>query len=497
MYGETARVVAQTYQQLGLRIRLTPVQFNVYVSTIANQRGVKDMVIQSWGADPGRLDPHFWMDDTNRTDAARNLSFYGDPEFDKLAAAQAVELDPEARLKLVHQAQEVYMRKDPAWHIYHPAATTVFNKLRFPDLKPIEPIGFNYGIHQLLELTPADPNHKELVIGTAWDFTSWNVFAEGSVTRRAHHRYVYDTFTRIGYNAEVVPWAAESWKYASPTQIDITLRPGMKWHDGRPVTVEDAVFSFNFWIKHKPPFWSTINLKNHKAATARDETTFQVELANPSASFVGVDLAFCCLIPKHVWEKLPEGTRPWDWDVVGAKGVIGSGPFKFIQWRRTSETILERHAEHWVPPKIEQFHEIVYSSADAMAAALEKQEIDGAVSLLDPASMKRIAERNPSFLQLMSEPTHQAIMLVPNNSKEPFSDPAFRGALRLATPAQQALQIAAGGFGVLAGAGPLPRPLGKWYNSSLPTPRFDLNAAKKMLADAGYTIKSGRLHFPG
>ncbi|MCC6775822.1 MAG: hypothetical protein IT537_04165 [Hyphomicrobiales bacterium] len=497
MYGETARVVAQSYQQLGLRIRLTPVQFNVYVSTIANQRGVKDMVIQSWGAEPGRLDPHFWMQDTNRTDAQRNLSFYSNPEFDTLAAAQALELDPAKRLQIVHQAQEVFTRGEPAsWHIYHPAATTVFNKSRFPDLKTIAPIGFNYGVHQLIEVTPADPNHKNLVIGTAWDFTSWNVFGEGSVTRRAHHRYVYDTFTRIGYNAEVVPWAATSWTYVTPTQINIKLRPGMKWHDGRPITVEDAVFSFEFWIKHKPPLWSTINIRNHKSAKVIDGETFQVELAQPSAAFVGVDLAFCCLVPKHIWEKLPEGTRPWDWDVMGANAVIGSGPFKFVQWRRTAETILDRNPDHWATPKIERFHEIVYSSADAMAAALEKQEIDAAVSLLDPAGMKRVADRNPSFLSLMSEPTHQAIMLVPNNSKEPFSDPTFRRALRLATPAQQALQIAAGGVGILGGAGPVPKPLGKWYNDALPAPRFDLNGAKKALSDAGYTLKGGRLHFP-
>jgi peptide/nickel transport system substrate-binding protein len=498
MYGDTARVVSQSFQQLGLRVRLTPVQFNVFVSTISNARGVKDMAIISWGAAPERLDPHFWLEDTNKTDARRNLSFYSNAEFDKLAEAQAVELDPKKRRELVFKASHIYAQgAQPQWHIYHPATVTAYNKKRFPTIKSIAPIGINYGLHQLLDLEPADPSHKEFIIGAAWDFTSWNVFAEGSVTRRAHHRYVYDTFTRIGYDAEVVPWAAESWEYVTPTQLNIKLRPGMKWHDGKPVTVDDAVFSFNFWIKHKPPLWSTINLKNQKSAKKIDDQTFQVELVTPSASFVDVDLSFCCLIPKHVWEKLPEGTRPWEWDVVGANGVIGSGPFKFVQWRRTAETLYDRHADHWAAPKIERFHEIVFSSADAMAAALENQEIDAAASLLDQVAMKRVAERSSAFLELMSEPTHQAIMLVPNNSKEPFSDPAFRQALRLATPSQQAFQIAAGGFGVIGGSGPIPRAIKSWYDPSLPEVKYDLNAAKKILADAGYSLKGGRLHFPG
>jgi peptide/nickel transport system substrate-binding protein len=194
---------------------------------------------------------------------------------------------------------------------------------------------------------------------------------------------------------------------------------------------------------------------------------------------------------------LPEGTRPWEWDVVRANAVIGSGPFKFVQWRRTAETIYDRNPDHWAAPKIERFHELVFSSADAMAAALENQDIDAAGSLLDAAGMKRTVERSPKILQLMAEPTHQAIMVMPNTSKEPFSDPAFLRALRVATPSQQAFQIAAGGFGVLGGSGPVPRPLGKWYDESLPLVQYNLNAAKKMLADAGYTLKGGRLHFPG
>jgi peptide/nickel transport system substrate-binding protein len=497
MYGDTARVVSQAFTQLGLRIRLNPIQFNVFVSTISNSRGVKDMAIISWGAAPYRLDPHFWLQDTNKTDARRNLSFYSNPEFDKLADAQALELDPEARRKLVYEASEVFANGvQPSWHIYHPATVTAFNKIRFPHINPIPPLGINYGLHQLLDLTPADPTHKSFVIGEAWDFSSWNVFGEGSVTRRAHHRYVYDTFTRIGYNAEVVPWAAESWKWITPTQLQVKLRSGMKWHDGKPVTVDDAVFSFNFWIKHKPPLWSTINIKNQKSVKKIDDSTFQIELVKPAASFIGVDLAFCCLIPQHIWEKLPEGTRPWEWDVIGANAVIGSGPFKFVQWRRTAETIYDRNPDHWAAPKIDRFHEIVFSSADAMAGALESQDIDAAASLLDQAAMKRIVARNPKTLELMSEPTHQAIMLMPNTSKEPFSDPAFRQALRLATPSQQAFQIAAGGFGVVGGSGPIPRPLGKWYDESLPIVPFDLNAAKKMLADAGYKLKGGRLQFP-
>jgi peptide/nickel transport system substrate-binding protein len=270
----------------------------------------------------------------------------------------------------------------------------------------------------------------------------------------------------------------------------------MKWHDGRPVTVEDAVFGFNFWIKHKPPFWSTVDLKNQKSARKLDDETFQVELVRPSASFVGVDLAFCCLIPKHVWEKLPEGVNPWDWDVAGANGVIGSGPFKLRLWRRTVETIMDRHPDHWAAPKIDGLHEVVFSSADALSAALENQDVDVAVSPLEGLALKRLADRNPGFLKFVQEETHQTIQLSLNNAKEPFSDPAFRRALHLATPKEQIVEIALGGFGEVAGPGPVPRPLGAWFNDKLPSTTFNMQEAKKVLAAAGYTVKGGRLYYP-
>ena len=57
------------------------------------------------------------------------------------------------------------------------------------------------------------------------------------------HRWVYDTFALISYDGKLIPWAAESWQWVDSTHINIKLRKGMKFHDGKLVTVDDALHS--------------------------------------------------------------------------------------------------------------------------------------------------------------------------------------------------------------------------------------------------------------
>src|SRR3546814_6197897 len=68
-----------------------------------------------------------------------------------------------------------------------------------------------------------------------------------------------DRLAFLDENLEVIPWAAESWKRIDDQTWDVTLRDGMEFHDGKPVTVEDLKFTLDFLMKYDRGFFWTAN----------------------------------------------------------------------------------------------------------------------------------------------------------------------------------------------------------------------------------------------
>ena len=87
---------------------------------------------------------------------------------------------------------------------------------------------------------------NKLRVGSASENELWNPFKRMNVGSAGVCRFVYDTYTKISPDFETVPWAAESWRIKDNKTVDITLRAGMKFHDGKPVTAEDVKFTWDY-----------------------------------------------------------------------------------------------------------------------------------------------------------------------------------------------------------------------------------------------------------
>ena len=101
----------------------------------------------------------------------------------------------------------------------------------------------------------------------------------------------------------------------------------MRWHDGKPVTAEDVKFSFDYHKKWKAPFFLPA-LSNVVAVEVPSANTVRIRLENPSAPFVSTVLAGMFLIPKHIWESIPEKAGVDDPLKFANDKPVGSGPFK-------------------------------------------------------------------------------------------------------------------------------------------------------------------------
>jgi len=143
---------------------------------------------------------------------------------------------------------------------------------------------------------------------------------------------------------EPLPELAKSWT-VSPDGLEYVFRlqEGVKWHDGRPFTADDVIFSVTTFNREVAPRLRAV-LSGIAEATAPDPLTVRFVLKQAFQPFLlCFDATALPIVAKHVYEGTdfranPANARP-----------IGTGPFKFVEWQRGNFVRMERNAEYWKP----------------------------------------------------------------------------------------------------------------------------------------------------
>jgi peptide/nickel transport system substrate-binding protein len=304
---------------------------------------------------------------------------------------------------------------------------------------------------------------------------------------------IYDRLFRIGPDGKPVPWGASDMKVVDDNTIDLTIRSGMRWHDGEPVTAEDVKFSFEYHKKWKAPFFLAA-LNNVVAVELPAANTVRIRLENPSAPFVSNVMAVMFLIPKHIWEGIPEKLNLDDPLKFANDMPVGSGPFKFDYWHRGSELKVSAFREHFNPPKCAGMIRIVYGSQDALAAAIEKGECDRSRYILSPALVDRL--KTVKNVVAKGYASHGLYHLSYNNTIKPFDNPAFRQALNHVMPRKMISELVLLGYADPGAS--IISPINEfWHNPAVKVPAEDVKKACDVLAGAGYGWNAqGKLLYP-
>jgi peptide/nickel transport system substrate-binding protein len=197
------------------------------------------------------------------------------------------------------------------------------------------------------------------------EYEVWNIQYTGLTTRAAED-----------FSPE--PGLAESWVENEPgLSYTYTLREGLQWSDGEPLTAEDIAWNIN---TSRDQEWSNyISTVTNLTAEAVDERTVTVTSSVPDPKLPAVEIY---IVPKHIWEEqaTPETIDSYD----GLDGV-GSGPFTISDYRsEESLTMTANEFFHGGRPAIDTIIFRYFSNPDAMVAALQRGEIDAAQGL--PAS---------------------------------------------------------------------------------------------------------------
>jgi peptide/nickel transport system substrate-binding protein len=488
-YEQSARVLADEFEQLGMRVNLEPIQFSTFVQEITVGGNLEDMALGSLGGDPDRLDPNFWVQAMAACESPRNVTNWCNEEYSELAAEQAQTLDEDEREALVYQAQEIFQEEAPWWQISHETNGLLWNNERWENVTSPAPVpAWETTLHPWLDIRPTGDD-RILDWAHSEDLSTYNILTETASV--GWLKLIYDPF--ITYDqSELVPWAAEDWSRIDDTTVELTLRQGMTFHDGQPVTADDAVFSINYMLQLQPPGMSDA-LASIAGAEKVDDLTFRVSLTQPDPAIFTQALTDLVILPQHIWEGVPD---PLQWNPIDSGGVIGSGPFTFGSWTPNQEHVLGVHTAHWAAPDYDGIRRLALGQADAVRSAMVDGTADFASSVLPASAMERLSEEQDN-LDFMEVETFNTIMVWVNHAREPFDDVEFRRAMRLATNKERVALEGWLGFATVAGEGNVPNALGHWHNDELDEIPYNMEEARQVLEDAGYGWDGdGRLHMP-
>lgn len=142
------------------------------------------------------------------------------------------------------------------------------------------------------------------------------------------------------------PLIAEAFKYPDDfSSATYRLDPRAKWHDGKPITAEDVVWSFNFLKSESPNFIRYFANVTEAVAVSEREIEFRFDQkGNRELPLILGDLV---VLPKHWWEGTDARGRKRDITQPGLEPPLGSGAYKIESFKPGSEVIWSRVKDYW------------------------------------------------------------------------------------------------------------------------------------------------------
>lgn len=281
---------------------------------------------------------------------------------------------------------------------------------------------------------------------------------------------IFESLVHTGAGFKAAPEAAESWQYEPRTKTyTFTLRPDLRFHNGRSVDPEDIEFSFAFYRGDKSPFASAFKIIQDVKATASagGRLKVAVKLSHFSDKFLIGDLPSIKILPKA--------------EVLGlgqdfSRALIGTGPFKYIK------TDLNEIRLEGVRAKIRRLTFKVVRDDYTRFQKLLKGEVDFAQAEV-PAEKVKEFEKRPDEFKVFRYPGLTMTYLLLN-----FSDPLLklkdvRSAIAMSVNREEIIQFKMNGLAREATS--ILTPNNPYFSSEIKNPAPDPARAKALINELG------------
>lgn len=288
---------------------------------------------------------------------------------------------------------------------------------------------------------------------------------------------------------EVRPWLASEITWSEDyTSVTLTTREGVKWSDGKDLTADDIAYSYQILVD--TPELNTAALDIKDVAVDGDKVT--VTFGTPM--FAKQDkVLHRFVVPQHVWEGVADPTTETNPDPVG------TGPYTLTSFS-TESVQLDARDDYWGGElAVPTLYYVSYNDNSALTTALANGDADWAQAFL-PNVQSAFVDKDPEHNVYWAPAGLGIDAMFVNTTKKPFDDVAFRQAVNMVIDREQHQQIAReSGVPLLTSVTGLPTPAGDPFISDEfagEEYEVDVDGAKKVLTDAGYTFEGDALIDP-
>jgi len=286
------------------------------------------------------------------------------------------------------------------------------------------------------------------------------------------------------------PWLATEWKWdANYTKLSLTVRDGVKFSDGQPMTADDVAYSFqirkdNEALNSDAIPYGTITASGNKV----DLTFTRSQFTNQNK------ILTVFVIPKHQWSTIKDPSQ----DTL--KSPIGTGPYTVKSFTPQTTTLTLRDSYWQDLPKVKELRYTSYNDNNAQTTALANGASEW--SFVFVPNVKAVyQDKDPKNHKLWFPANLGIHGLWINTTKKPFDNPALRRAMNLVINRDDIFQQGEAGYfypKVESMTG-IPTPAGE----SFIAPEYkdlkhkvDVEAAKKELTEAGFKLEGDALKDP-
>ena len=336
---------------------------------------------------------------------------------------------------------------------------------------------------------------------SASDIPTLDIHSQNNALGNGVHAAIYESlvyYNSTSFKAE--PMLATRWDFISPTQVRFTLRSNAKFSDGTVVAADDVVYSIARALAKTSNF-AVFATGIDKAVKINNNT---VDIVLKNANPVLINQLTELRIMSKAWAEKNNSVEPKDIrtkdESFAHRNAMGSGPFMVKEWQPDQKLVMVRNPNWWgwaanaAPTNVT---EIIYTPIKAEAtrvAALLSGEVDFS---LDPSPQDLPRLRNAANLKVMDGVENRTIFLGMDQFREeltgsnikgknPLKDVRVRRALYQSIDIESINKVTMRGLSQPTGALVAPQVAG-WTEAVHKRMPFDVEASKKMLADAGYS----------
>jgi peptide/nickel transport system substrate-binding protein len=304
-----------------------------------------------------------------------------------------------------------------------------------------------------------------------------------TMTRTAQEP-MYESLLQWDKNLDLQPALATSWKVINSKTIDFTLRKGVKFHNGKELTADDCVYSFEQQLN--PPLPGSVSVLGQVPAIAgteaRSKYVLRMHLKAPDARIYGY-LAwqrYSSIVPRDMYKEVNAATQG-----------IGTGPYKLDGSYVPNDHInYVRNTSYWNKslPYLDAINYRIITDEQARIAALRAGAIDGATLSVDSANSLK-GQSGLKILKGLTAAFRELQMTIKAGENKPWADRRVRQAVNFAINRTEIINKVYNGEGefsghVAAGYGPWQIPQKELRST---WEKYNLPKAKALMAAAGFS----------